>query len=108
MEAAINNALKEQFGVGAISEKTWLVMTEDVRNLARTPVKNGRFHPAIMLEEIQGDTAADALGTFLNCFRQQRWFAVVGTVEDALKKMSGPMVKWNGEIVRPVPDSWFN
>jgi len=105
MNETINAMLKEQFGIGEISKKTWFVMTDDIRNIAKVTVRNGRFYPAILLEEIRGETKADALTTFKNCFRS-RVYAIVESVEEALNTMSGPMIKWNGEVIRKVPSFW--
>jgi len=100
MNETLNSMIKEQFGTGPVPEKVWLVMTDDTNNMARQPVENGRFHPAIMLEGIHGETKADALITFKSCCHR-RVYAVVETVQEAMEKMKyGPMVMWNGKMVR--------
>jgi len=100
MNQAVNSMIKEQFGTGGVSEKVWLVMTDDMSNIARQPVKDGRFHPAVLLEGIHGETKADALMTFKRCFHRDV-YAVVETVQEALEILKyRPMVLWNGEMVR--------
>jgi hypothetical protein len=94
--------IEEQFGTKGVSEKVWLVMTTDRKNLARQPVdKEGRFTPAVMLEGIHGETAVDALANFRRCFNTQRVYGVVGTIEEAKKLMpDAPIIDWNGKFVQ--------
>jgi len=100
MTETINSMIKEQFGIGPIPEKVWLVMTDDTSNMARQPIENGRFHPAILLSGIHGETRQDAIMTFKNCYHR-RVYAVVETVKEAMEVMKyGPMVLWNGEMIR--------
>jgi len=99
MNATVNSMIKEQFGTSGVSEKVWLVMTDDMSNIAKQPVKDGRFHPAVLLEGIHGETKADALMTFKSCFHQ-RVYSVVENVQEAMALMIGPMVFDNGEVVR--------
>jgi len=100
MNETINSMIKEQFGTKGVSEKVWLVMTDDMSNIARQPVKDGRFHPAVLLEGIHGETKADALMTFKRCFHRNI-YAVVETVQEAMEiSKYRPMVLWNGEVVR--------
>jgi len=96
----IKELVKEQFGTGPISEKVWLVLTDDRNNMARQPVENGRFHPAILLEGIHNETAAGAAATVRRCMHG-RVYGVVETVQEAMEMMpNGPMVMWNGKMVR--------
>ena len=100
MNETINSMIKEQFGTSGVSEKVWLVMTDDMSNTAKQPVRDGRFHPAILLEAICGDTKEDALMVFKRCFHRNV-YAVVETVQEAMEiSKYRPMVLWNGEIVR--------
>ena len=100
MNETINSMIKEQFGTSGVSEKVWLVMTDDMSNIARQPIRDGRFHPAVLLEGIHGETKADALMTFKRCFHR-KVYAVVETVQEALEILKyRPMVLRNGEMVR--------
>ena len=101
MKETLNSMIKEQFGIGKVPEKLWYVMTQDLRNLAKEPVVNGRFHPAVLLEGVHGETKADALVSFRNCFRDKSVYAVVESIEEAKKIITcGTIVMWNGKIVQ--------
>jgi hypothetical protein len=79
-------------------------MTDDMNNIARQPVNNGRFHPACLLEGVHGETKENALITFKNCFHKEV-YGIVETVEEALEiRKYVPMVLWNGEMVRTLRD----
>jgi len=100
MEQTVNSLIKEHFGTGPVSEKVWLVMTKDMSNIAKVPVVNGRFHPAILLEGIHGETKVDALMSFKRCFHKDA-YAVVETVEEAKKIMPySTIVNWDGRVVQ--------
>ena len=101
MNDTINAMIKEQFGTAGVSDKVWFVMTTDNSNIARVPVdESGRFHPAVLLEGIHGDTKADALMTFKRCFHKTA-YAVVETVEEAKKTMPySTIIKWDGTFVQ--------
>jgi len=100
MSETVNALIKEQFGTSPVSEKVWLVMTSDMSNIARVPVENGRFHPAILLEGIHGETKVDALMSFKRCFHKD-FYAVVETIEEAKKLMPySTIVNWDGKVVQ--------
>jgi hypothetical protein len=101
MNETLNEMIEEQFGTGSTPKKSWLVMTDDVDNTAGVRVTNGRFHPAVYLSGIRGETAKDAAATFRRCYYGRRIYAVVATVEEALGILTNcTMIMWNGEIVR--------
>jgi hypothetical protein len=102
MQETINKMLKEQFGIGKVPEKLWFVMTDDRQNLAKQPVdKDGRFHPAILLEGFHGETKTDAMVAFRHCFNTKRVYGVVETIEEAKKVFTyAPIVHWNGTIIQ--------
>jgi len=101
MKEELNAMIQEHFGTGPISKKVWLVMTDDVDNTAGVRVTNGRFHPAVYLSSIHGETAKDAAATFRRCYYGRRIYAVVSTVKEAKKILTNcTMIMWNGKIVR--------
>ena len=100
MNEAINGLIKEQFGTTPVSKKLWYVMTRDLSNIARVPVVNGSFHPAVLLHGIRGETKVDALMTFKRCFHNEV-YAVVESAEEAIKLMPySTIVNYDGKVVQ--------
>ena len=100
MNETINSMIKEQFGTAQVSKKLWHVMTRDLSNIARVPVVDGCFHPAVLLVGIHGETKVDALMTFKRCFHNEV-YAVVESAEEAKKLMPySTIVNYDGKVVQ--------
>jgi len=100
MNQTLNEMIEEQFATGPVPEKMWLVVTDDRFNKANVRERNGRFHPAILLEGIHSETKAGAAATCRRCFHTTV-YGVVETVEEAMELMKyGTMVLYTGEIIR--------